>query len=123
MDIGYRQSSQSSNEFFRVTTFQSSIVLSKEAEMSISRKTPSRLSPWVGRKLSRRQFLVLSSAITGGAALAACTSAAAPQLLSQTPVALPTQEITGQEVLATPAPDQMADTQTAILTHPQLALN
>jgi ABC-type transport system substrate-binding protein len=44
-------------------------------------------------------------------------------MMSQTPVAVPTQQITGQEVLPTPAPDQMAAEQTAILTHPQLALN
>jgi ABC-type transport system substrate-binding protein len=91
--------------------------------MSISHRTVGAFNRRVGQRLSRRQFLLLSSAVTGGAVLAACTPAAAPKMVIQTPVALPTQQITGQEVRPTPPPDQMADEQTLVLTHPQLALN
>lgn len=91
--------------------------------MNISRKMPNRLNKWAGRRYSRRQFLLLSSAVTGGAVLAACAPAAAPEMASQTPVAVPTQQIISQDTRPTPPADQMADEQTLVLTHPQLALN
>jgi peptide/nickel transport system substrate-binding protein len=91
--------------------------------MSISSRKLTISGKPLHRRFSRRQFLLVSGAVSGGALLAACAPAATPQMMGQEPIAVPTQQIMGQEARPTPAPDQMAADQTAVLTHPQLALN
>lgn len=74
------------------------------------------------QRYSRRQFLLASAMVSSSAVLAACATAPLPQI-SQTSVAVPTQQITEQAIPPTPAADQLAAEQSVMITHPQLDLN